>query len=246
MSVRNDGIDLPLGPDAQVQGQPVHGPLVLHVQRPDVGLGRPAGSEVVHFVVAVLAAVRDARHVAGERLVPPDVGVAAAGIRVVHLVRGPLVAEAGLEVVVAARAERLDVVDVHVPALGVVHLGLLDPRRVLEPDSTHQVRRNAVRQADGSRLVRDAALLRDAGVHVVVVEVAAPDAEQRGAGQREVGRARVAGLRALEAAGLLRLVRGERARDAVGREIAVRRQRPGGRRRGPQHREAGPQAVVGS
>ena len=53
MSVRNDGIDLALGAQAQVQGQVADRPLILHVERQDVGRRLAAGAEVVDFVVAV-------------------------------------------------------------------------------------------------------------------------------------------------------------------------------------------------
>ena len=188
---------LVLGPQAEVQREPVADrPLVLHVERVDVGAGRAAHAAIVDLVVAVGAAPAVARE--REAAVPEDVHVAA-GIRLVGVVDRVLVAEAALERVVAPEAEAVVVVDVDEAALGRVVVHDQRARRVLRADRPLDARGHAG-HADARRLVDVVGDVRDAGVLVVVVEVAAAHAEERRGRQRDVDVARRVHLVDLEAA----------------------------------------------
>ena len=232
-AVAERGHLLLFGAQAEVEGESVaHRPLVLDVQRVDAGAGLALHATVVDLVVAVRAAAAIALEV--EVAIPEDVDEAARVV-LVGVVDGVLPPEAGLETVGAAGGEGRVVVGVDEAALRRVVLDDQRARRVLRADRPLHVGRHA-RQADARRLVDVVGRVGDAGVLVVVAEVAAADRQERGAGQCHVDVAGRVDLLAAEAALEVDAVGRERTGDDVAGRAVVGRQRAFRRGRREQQR----------
>ena len=149
-----------------------------------------------------------------------------------------LEAVAGPQRVGAQRVEVVVVIDVEVGPLGRIEVGDQRPGRVLEVQRALERRGNALLRGR-RRAVAVVGGLRDAGVAVAVVEIAAPDAEVRRRREADVGRPAGVDLVDLVADEAVRLVPGERGAVGVWRVAVVAEDAAVGVGGRPQRRPVG-------
>src|SRR5581483_9866510 len=132
----------------------------------DVVAGRTAGADIIDFIVAIRTALLP------KRPVPVDEDVTILRIGLVDAIDIPQKAPPRLQVVRTQEMAELADVSFQMGARGDVVKRDLQARNIVGAGSQLQRRRNAERQPDSGGVVRDAGLIRNADILVVIVEIA--------------------------------------------------------------------------